>query len=100
MSMPNRSKVTMRISRQVSACCLPNLILLAALAFLKDYSALLLLVAGIKSLAQLEKDTSMTSHREAIESLAAENAALKLMCAYPDTPTQSDSTVAKEVDRG
>ena len=64
MSVPTRSKVTMRISRQVSACRLPKLILLAALAFLEDYSALLLLVAGIKSLAQLEKEPSTTSHRE------------------------------------
>ncbi len=52
--------------------------------FLEDYSALLLLVAAIKSLAQLEKNTSTTSHRETIESLATENAALKLMCAHPD----------------
>ena len=34
MSMPTRSKVTMRIARQVSACCLPRLILLAAQPFL------------------------------------------------------------------
>lgn len=53
-------------------------------AFLEDYSALVLLVAAIKSLAQLEKNTSTTSHREALESLATENAALKLMCAHPD----------------
>jgi hypothetical protein len=48
MSMTAGSNATMRISRQVCACCLPKLILLAALAFLKDDSALLLLVDGIK----------------------------------------------------
>ena len=176
VSMPTRSKVTIRISRQISACWLQKLILIAALtfigacatestsglrmkfneevtsemlgysairhidvnrydsatsgaptmictpprrtvydesdtsyvalrmapyracqgvsrgqisktayrAFLEDYSALLLLVAGIKSLAQLEMDTSTTTHREALESLATENVALKLMCAHPD----------------
>ena len=52
--------------------------------FLEDYSALVLLVGAIKSLAQLEKDPSTTSHREAIESMATENAALKLIRAHPD----------------
>lgn len=52
-------------------------------AFLEDYSGLVLLVAGIKSLDQLEGDATTTTHRNAIESLADENQALKLMCAHP-----------------
>ena len=52
-------------------------------AFSVDYPDLLLLVESIKSLTQLEMDTTTAPHREAIEALATENAALKLMCAHP-----------------
>lgn len=50
-------------------------------AFLEDYYPLLLLVAAIESLERLEPNTETTSHRAKLESLATENAALKLICA-------------------
>ncbi len=52
-------------------------------AFFEEYFDLLLLVTSMKSLTQLERDTTTATHRETIEAFAAENAALKLMCSHP-----------------
>jgi len=53
-------------------------------AFVKDYSALLLLASGIEALGQLEAERETSSHRKALGSLANQNNALTLMCMRPD----------------